>query len=99
MDGKDDKDIKTFEKYIFTHIVPIYPTVKDDAVLHIVLKVDNESKRMGRKLLVNLKLCEFVIYAKEPNTTSVLQDMDQICGPFNSQFFLNLADVADSRFK
>jgi hypothetical protein len=49
------------------------------------------------KLLTSLKLLDIVLYPCILNTTHVMQETDQLYGPFKTQFLKNLNLIVEAR--
>ena len=75
-----------FESYVETSIMPLYPYAKDEPGHRVLLGPDSGPGRMNVSLLARLRLRGFVLYPGVPNTTAVLQEMDQNYDPFKHQF-------------
>ena len=66
-----------FAQYLQTSILPLYPNTAPEKGKWVILKCDNGTGRMNVELLVELHLAGFILFPCIPNTTVVLQEMDQ----------------------
>ena len=92
--GMDDAE---YEKYLFSSIIPLFPDLKDQPGLRIMLKVDSGPGRLQPKLLSTLRLIGAYKYPGVPNTTAVTQETDQNYGQFKTKFRSNLDFVTQQR--
>jgi hypothetical protein len=90
-------DNNEFDKYLMNSIVPLYPHARNQAGHSVMLKVDSGPGRMNFFLLAKLQCLEFVLYPCVLNTTHVMQETDQMYGPFKTQFLNDLDLMVDAR--
>ena len=62
-------------------------------------KIDSGPGRSVIKLLVQLKLLEFILYPGVPNTTADSQETDRLHNPFKAQLCINLDELVQNRIE
>ena len=90
-------DNKEFAKYMRGSIAPLFPDAVDKPGHCILLKVNSGQGQMNLSLLSSLKFLGIVLYPCVPNTTHVMQETDQLYGPFKTQFLKNLDLKVEAR--
>jgi hypothetical protein len=94
---KGEMDNVEFLKFMRGSVAPLYPDACDEDGFRVMFKVDSGPGRMYLELLAALKLLGIIIYPCVPNTTHVTQEMDQLYGPFKTQFLKNLDLIVEAR--
>ncbi len=90
-----DKD--EFEIYLFVFFVSLYPDSKDVPGKRVCIKLDSGPGQINAELMAQLKLLGFYVFPGIPNTISVTQETDRICGPFTTKFCSNLSECCYDR--
>ncbi len=90
-------DNEEFVKYMRGSIAPLFPDAINQPGCCVLLKVDSRPSRMNLQLLASLKLLGIILYPCVPNTTHIMQETDQLYGPFKTQFLKNLDLIIEAR--
>jgi hypothetical protein len=94
---KGGMDNEEFTKYMRSSIIPLFPDAVNQPGRWVLLKVDSGPGRMNLELLATLKLIGFILYPCVLNTMHVMQETDQLYGPFKTQFMKNLDKIIKAR--
>jgi hypothetical protein len=97
MNKKGGMDNEEFAKYMRGSIVPLFPNALDQPGCRVLLKVDSGPGWMNLQLLASLNLLGIILYPCIPNTMHVMQETDQLYGPFKTQFLKNLDLIIEAR--
>jgi len=95
LNTKGGMDNEEFKQYIVNSILPLYPNTHDKPGHCLLLKCDSGLGRLQVKLLAQLRFLGVYLYPCVPNTTAVMQEMDQTCVMFKSQYRANLELLVD----
>ena len=87
-----------FTKYV-ENIRHIFPDCADISGKRIMLKVDSVPSRSDKEFLAWYHTRGIIVYPGVPNTTVVLQEMDQSYGGFKTGFYVSLASLVQHRLK
>ena len=86
MNARGGMENVEFNEYLSNSLIPLYPGSEDVKGERVIFNLDSGTGRLVMKLLVRLRLLDFVLYPVVPNTTAVSQETDSNYSPFKTEF-------------
>jgi hypothetical protein len=98
LNNKEGMDEEEIFEYVQKSIMRLYPDAVHKKGKWVCIKCNSGPGCLNADLLAYMRFHGFRLYPGVPNTTAVIQEMDQSHGPFQSKLHTNLQVLIDKRY-